>query len=498
MKRALVLSGGGAKGAYAFGCMQAFRQRGITFDEVSGTSAGALNALIWATDSMDEGRDLWSTLSFESVYPVTPFLARWPKRLLWFTGSLYVFLRLLLATLQGYHPPKGHTWLRVIAASLGALPMSGSLIGLGLSMLLYGTLWGFALVAAGLVVGFQLYWSLSSKRVSQLEWALDGMIIFWLLPIFIVAIIALGIAMRELHMVARVFTFGVVGVFATWGTVIVYRSLRRRLSAVFGARSAILGAAPLRRSIERIVTRLRPQCPTWVTIAKRVRVFDPDDPAWSTTDLYAGSPQPLPNATYFPVLRTAWAPRYIDVSSVEPRLACDICLASAALPFGVVPDVLVEGEHYVDGGVTDNTPIHPFVERADEVYVVLLSTYEDDGHAIRAEGLTEAAWSVRRRFEDVCSFAAPNAVTSTNSKWDAPFMNRNVPPRVLPLTQAARFPVVVPFYPTTSLGSLFSGTLNFSGKYSTRAMTLGRMDTLKKLDALAGLQRASSNDPDRA
>jgi predicted acylesterase/phospholipase RssA len=38
IRRALVLCGGGAKGAYAFGCLKAFRERNIHFDAVAGTS----------------------------------------------------------------------------------------------------------------------------------------------------------------------------------------------------------------------------------------------------------------------------------------------------------------------------------------------------------------------------------------------------------------------------------------------------------------------------
>jgi predicted acylesterase/phospholipase RssA len=49
VRRGLVLAGGGAKGAYQFGCLKAFRERQIEFDYVSGTSVGALNAVLAAT-----------------------------------------------------------------------------------------------------------------------------------------------------------------------------------------------------------------------------------------------------------------------------------------------------------------------------------------------------------------------------------------------------------------------------------------------------------------
>jgi predicted acylesterase/phospholipase RssA len=67
--RVLVLGGGGAKGAYAFGCLKALRDREFAFDAISGASAGALNALAWSTGSFAEAEELWLRMSLETVYP---------------------------------------------------------------------------------------------------------------------------------------------------------------------------------------------------------------------------------------------------------------------------------------------------------------------------------------------------------------------------------------------------------------------------------------------
>lgn len=42
MRRALVLSGGGSRGAYEIGAWQAFSELGVRFQAVYGTSAGAI------------------------------------------------------------------------------------------------------------------------------------------------------------------------------------------------------------------------------------------------------------------------------------------------------------------------------------------------------------------------------------------------------------------------------------------------------------------------
>jgi NTE family protein len=71
MKVGLVLSGGGAKGAYQVGVLKALRELGTRIDAVSGASIGALNGAILASSpSLEAGverlEELWSTLAERS------------------------------------------------------------------------------------------------------------------------------------------------------------------------------------------------------------------------------------------------------------------------------------------------------------------------------------------------------------------------------------------------------------------------------------------------
>jgi len=71
MKVGLVLSGGGAKGAYQVGVVKALRELGTTIDMVSGASIGALNGAILAsapsfTTGVDRLEKLWLTLAKDS------------------------------------------------------------------------------------------------------------------------------------------------------------------------------------------------------------------------------------------------------------------------------------------------------------------------------------------------------------------------------------------------------------------------------------------------
>lgn len=66
-KRALVLGGGGARGAYEIGVWKALIEEKIEFDIVTGASVGAINAAAIAQGDYPLAEKLWSTLETEMV-----------------------------------------------------------------------------------------------------------------------------------------------------------------------------------------------------------------------------------------------------------------------------------------------------------------------------------------------------------------------------------------------------------------------------------------------
>lgn len=64
---ALVLGGGGAKGAYEIGAIAALNDLGIRAGSVYGTSVGALNAAMYAQDDMTTAEALWSSIGLSDV-----------------------------------------------------------------------------------------------------------------------------------------------------------------------------------------------------------------------------------------------------------------------------------------------------------------------------------------------------------------------------------------------------------------------------------------------
>lgn len=66
--RAIVLSGGGAKGAYEVGVWKALRKLKIKYDIVTGTSIGALNGMMMAQNEFYNCITFWKNISFEQLY----------------------------------------------------------------------------------------------------------------------------------------------------------------------------------------------------------------------------------------------------------------------------------------------------------------------------------------------------------------------------------------------------------------------------------------------
>ena len=70
VKRALVLCGGGSRGAYEIGAWGALRELGVRLDGVYGTSIGALNAALVARGDLEAARNVWLNISIKNIMAV--------------------------------------------------------------------------------------------------------------------------------------------------------------------------------------------------------------------------------------------------------------------------------------------------------------------------------------------------------------------------------------------------------------------------------------------
>lgn len=67
MKRALVLSGGGAKGSYQLGVYKAIKKLGIKIDIITGTSIGSINGALFVSGDYLKARRLWLKVSTSDI-----------------------------------------------------------------------------------------------------------------------------------------------------------------------------------------------------------------------------------------------------------------------------------------------------------------------------------------------------------------------------------------------------------------------------------------------
>ena len=67
MKTALVLNGGGAKGAFEAGALKVLLDHDFEFNLIAGVSAGALNGAMLATDQADPLFHLWQTITESDI-----------------------------------------------------------------------------------------------------------------------------------------------------------------------------------------------------------------------------------------------------------------------------------------------------------------------------------------------------------------------------------------------------------------------------------------------
>ena len=78
IKRAIVLPGGGGRGAYQVGVAKALIEHGITFDFAFGTSIGGLNAAMIAQGSLKRLEELWCSMKPRDIFslPSAPQIGR--------------------------------------------------------------------------------------------------------------------------------------------------------------------------------------------------------------------------------------------------------------------------------------------------------------------------------------------------------------------------------------------------------------------------------------
>jgi hypothetical protein len=253
--------------------MLAFARAKIRFKAVAGASVGALNAILWCTNSMRSGITLWRSINFSSVYPVRfcdP--GKHGRIVIAIFASSYVLCRLAWATARGT-PAPARALFRALLTFIVLIP--------GMYILWYGL--------NQEVVGHRLLWAITYYAL----WfwlcrdMLDGSSRGWLLFLVFVCwpcLLFLGmlVAHYTRHAVHSRWLIGLTVCFTLGLTIICCFLALLFISALLSSDVSVLKSSPLRNSISNIISASQFEIPAIATIAEEENVFDPDSPDWYT------------------------------------------------------------------------------------------------------------------------------------------------------------------------------------------------------------------------
>ncbi len=437
MKRGLVLEGGGAKGAYAFGCIKAFIEKGLKFDVISGTSVGSLNAALLSTNQIDKGDNIWKTLSQDRVYPW-----RRPKIVMLILTPFILLLNVFNYFDSGFPIP---IWARRLVGLIYLIP---------------------------LIAGFML----SSKPNNGKDFYLGILVavIFILIAMEFIARTRHGNKLYNLLYWSLVsFSFGIGTYHKMFPQYYVFVYIGIIFISLFIIKSifkyaTFMHSLPLKKTIEELIKSTL-NIKTFVTTAFSKEVFDPDKPTYVSEN--SGPDTIDPYCRYVTI--GEFIPEYMPIDRMSDNDKVSFLLASAALPFGIVPNIRINEKKYIDGGIIDNTPIYPLIdENLDEVIIIRLNVDN-----LNNDMLIEK-WKKINRLIRLSRFRIPHLGNVRYNNLE--YQNDNNPPRIIPLKDPNKWPErVLILQPKESLGNILTGTLNFSSKYTKRLIDLGYNDAIE-------------------
>lgn len=441
---ALVLMGGGAKGAYEVGVWKALWERGLrSFVTISGTSVGALNAYLIANLEPETVEDVWRRVVSSDV--LQRRRCHWWRVFKLVLGEFLIVSPWLITiagtwALHGAPPNRVATALVVLGNGLiiqyTAMKIAakrGTFIPLLTSTPEDGVTLGRLLLFSGAAAGI-------AAKVSSAE-------LLGLLPLGVAAaFLDIALVWAGIGILSRTFHDG------------------------------LYPRGPLNNEIEALSNHtsfVHSDGPVWATIAEQVRYVSPFEVPLSA---------PWPSSEDLPVAR--WTPHYLDLRKSTIALTLR---ATSAVPF-VFRSENVDGRIVSDGGLCDNWPVTPAL-LAHPDYIIAVGVNRGDwiapNFALRwaVERLWPQHYFAHAQVQEVDEIRQKLQGGNTADYWDvlpgAPPIRKF--PKIIWVSPAWEWGLV---FGVSRLGDIF-GTLRFSERYREKLVAEGYRNTIDMLDLLS-------------
>lgn len=408
-KIGIVLSGGGAKGAYEIGCWQALTKAGLTFNAISGTSIGGINGYLMSVVDVKKAKSIWIEMGRSSPIPISIFrlLLFFLERLgLSCAMAIMMFVLIPLAGLLGVIATFAPVGLVQLLAPDFLYPARALL-----PPLLPAVVLAFANGSRKTWIGkltreFLRYAPRDVRRIIRHVFPVEFSVLFGL-ALTLAPIIMLGLSIigsgrswmwsilllpcLALNFLA-IFLSSDAG-FSSPGDVTLFST--ERLEALLVRHGAKEGNMPLRprlylaRLREQVIS-VRNRVPEWVTEVTRSIVPDKKLEELTSEDLreYRQTSDALGlNLHYRNSTETVIGLEYVELSGKPVLEAADTVLSTSAIAdalgrvherkSGIEQDDLIMralNATFYDPGLVDNTPIAPLLEagECDLIVVVFL------------------------------------------------------------------------------------------------------------------------------
>lgn len=490
----LVLSGGGAKGAYQIGCWRALKEIGITdYSALAGTSVGALNAALISQSKYEAAYNIWKNMKFSVVlksnffHLVFAFLIRIPflpllafKYLPFlrrhsdpgFYGAISYYynnlssnsippLNFLVATWRAIGEYYGLLY-QVLSPFLSILLLMPFVDSPNSEVIL--DIWEFVKYSGWIIITIFFLWF----GIIKLDrWLAKTFPLFSNQPLLklLEKHCQNGLQPGSTPVLVTLATFGIYDPFTDrpddFSASEKFQKGANKTEAVHSSSNQRISESQPEPDMSNLSWR------EWI----KYQIQSPNDFGPTEEPSSIGSEQDI-DLSKMPSHSLEYIPHYFELQSLSVQDSQRLILQSAGLP-EIFPMKTIAGADYIDGGIVDNTPLLPLVEGgySDSFIVISLDakakTKELHRDVSRLEKLIRYSKPIRleeKSWVETNILSLYNSISNARLKYGNEYSEKNM----------STWHII----PSKSLGNFLTGTLNFFSYKSRALMKLGYYDVI--------------------